>query len=132
MQVITRNPIVYSNASGLTEKEYYSKLKSACGDPPGGGLAFKKRKKYKECRDKFMSSNSMKSQDTKQSSTGTVKQKPEEKPTTDTQKPTTDTQKPTENTQTDTTNKGKKLLLIGGGVLLFVVVGMVILKRRNN
>jgi hypothetical protein len=125
MHVITRNPIVYSNASGLTEKAYYSKLKSACGDPPGGGLAFKKKKKYKECRDKFMSSNSMKSQDTKQSSTGTVKQKPEKKPT-------TDTQKPTENTQTDTTNKGKKLLLIGGGVLLLVVVGMVILKRRNN
>jgi hypothetical protein len=126
MNVITQNPIIYSNADGITEDELYKKVKSECGDPPGGAFAYKKKKAFNSCRSRVMSKNPLKSQQTvlKAESKGTPKPKKDETKTTE------QTQTTTETTQDG--SKGKKMLLIGGGVLVLIVIGIVVLKNRNK
>lgn len=138
MNVITTNPIIYSNATGYTKEDdaLLKAIKSKCGDRPG---AFhpKKRKAFDSCRDGVINATkkpvtAIKSKAQKMNAVlkktdKTTKSKEDVKKTPATPEATTDAIQDA----TQDTSKNKKLLLIGGGVLVVVILAVVLMKRRK-
>jgi hypothetical protein len=127
MQVITQNPIIYSNASG-DEAKLDQKVRDTCGNRPNQRWHPKKARAYDKCRENILKGGT--NEKLKAESKGTPKPKKDETKTTGQTQTQTQTQTTTDTTQDS--SKGKKMLLIGGGVLVLIVIAVVVLKNRNN